>query len=560
VSTSPTAPLSFTGVSQYATDYQAVLTRAGQIAQIPVRALQNRDTAILAQKTALGTLNSAVSDLAASLSSLGTVASNQALSAASSDSSVLTATSTGATVPASYTINSVTSIARAASERSVNGFADAGSTPASASATKTMKLVVGSQTYTFSLTTNSLVGLRDKINGLGAGISASILTTSGGNYLSVSAQTTGATTVQLIDDPIDPVTNPTGGNTNFLSYTPTTVTSAQTDASFADPNATAVSATGTMNLLVGGVSHTLVLGANTLTGLRDQINGLGAGVTASIVTNSGRSSLSIASDSGPTTLQLIDDPTGASVNVLQSQGANAVFQLSGINISQAGNVVNSVVPGVTFTLHGTSSSPVTLSLASDSTKLSSALQDFVAKYNALRTQIAGQAGSSGGALSGDSAISQLQNMMRQLTSYYTTSGTVQSLADLGVEFSKAGPLSFDQTKFNSLTSTQISDGFTFLGSATSGVGGFSTRLTQFSDPITGLIKAKEDGIDRTDKSLQRQITTLTDRINIMQTNLLRQMEAADAAQAALQSQQSGLNASLVSLSYVLYGKNPNQAA
>ena len=77
MSTTPTSPLStsqgFTGVSQYASDYQAVLNRAVQIAQIPVTQLQTRDSEILSQKTLLSSLNSAVDNLATSLSSLGEI-------------------------------------------------------------------------------------------------------------------------------------------------------------------------------------------------------------------------------------------------------------------------------------------------------------------------------------------------------------------------------------------------------------------------------------------------------------------------------------------------------
>ena len=75
-----------------------------------------------------------------------------------------------------------------------------------------MKLVLGSNSYTINLTsqTNNLNGLVSAINGLGAGVTASVLTTGSGatpNYLSLSAASTGATTLQLIDDPTGAATN-----------------------------------------------------------------------------------------------------------------------------------------------------------------------------------------------------------------------------------------------------------------------------------------------------------------------------------------------------------------
>ncbi len=411
--------------------------------------LQSKDSALLQQKTLLGSLQTSVADFASSLSALGKVGSTKALSASSSDSTVLTATATGATAAATYTINSITSAATAASERSTIGYADAGSTPVSTSGDVTIQ--VGATTKTLTLANNSLTSLRDQINGLNLGVTASILTTANGNYLSVSANTTGHTTLKLFDG---------------------------------------------------------------------------------------------------------DDTSGTNLLTSTNQGTDAVFKLNGIDVSQPGNVVNSVIPGVTFTILGPSTNPVTISLSSDRTKLSSALQDFVTNYNALKSQVNAQVGPAAGLLAGDTVINQLQSLLRQITSFHGSSGTVQSFAELGVEFSNTGVASFNQDTFNSLTDQQISDGFSYVASA----GKFADNLTAFSDPISGLIQVEQNGITREDQSLQTQITTLNDRISVMQSNLTLQLEKADAAEAQLESQQSALTASLQGLSLVLYGKNPNQAA
>jgi flagellar capping protein FliD len=150
--------------------------------------------------------------------------------------------------------------------------------------------------------------------------------------------------------------------------------------------------------------------------------------------------------------------------------------------------------------------------------------------------------------------------MRQIAAHTTSSGTVQSLSDLGIEFDAAGNATFNQTTFNKLTDAQLSDAFKFVGSATSGLGGISAALQQYSDPITGLIKTEQDGLTNTDNSIQTQINTLTDRITAMQANLAKQLQAADTLLAELQNQQQTLNASLQGLNLVLYGKNPNQIA
>lgn len=446
-----TAPLGFTGVSKYSSDFQSILTRAVQIAQIPVTQLQSQDSNLLQQKTLLSNLNSAVGDFALSLTALGKTGSCKGLTASSSNPSAVTVSATGASSAGFYTINSITSPAAAASERTTQSYADAGATPVSSTGWVTLQ--IGSTTKSFQLATNNLTSLRDQINVLGVGVTASILTTSGGNYLSVASNATGATTLALFD----------GQDTN---------------------------------------------GTNLLT-----------------ATN---------------------------------QGSNAVFKLDGIDISQAGNVVNNVIPGVTFTIVGATGAPVTLSLASERTQLSSAVQDFVSKYNALMQEINAQVGPAAGLLSGDTGIGQLQDLMRQITSYHVSTGSVQSLADLGVTFSNTGVASFDQSRFDSLTDSQIAYGFSFAGSAASGLGGFAASLGAFSDPVSGFIKLEQDGIDRTDLSLQSQMATLNDRISTMQASLTAQLEAADAVQAELESQQSALTATLQGLNLVLYGRNQSQ--
>src|SRR5262245_24836585 len=153
-------PLTFTGVSDFSNDLQTVLDRAVQIAQIPVKQLQNKDADVLSRKALLSTLSSASTGLADSLASLGSIAANRSLSATSSDASKVSITNTGATLAGNFVINSITSVARFASERSATGYADSAATPVASNGP--MRLLVGGQQYDFNLTSNTLIGLRDK--------------------------------------------------------------------------------------------------------------------------------------------------------------------------------------------------------------------------------------------------------------------------------------------------------------------------------------------------------------------------------------------------------------
>jgi flagellar hook-associated protein 2 len=457
VSSAGVTPLTFTGESQYASDFQNILDRAVSIANIPLEQLENEQSDISSKDQLLTSLNSAVADMGQKVAALGTLASTQGLTATSSDPNTVSVQATGATTPATYAVSDITSVAEAASETSLTGYANVDSTPVSANGT--MSLVVGGNTYPIDVSkNNNLTGLADAINAAGAGVTATVITTGTGDnpdYLSISADATGATTLQLIDDP-------KGTANNILTDT--------------------------------------------------------------------------------------------------NQGSNAMFNLNGEPVDSPTNTINDVVPGLTFTILATTASAdstdsgetVNLTLATDPSTLSSALSNLVTSYNALATQCNAQTGTSGGLLTGNSIIRQTQQAMRQLTGYEGT-GAITNLADLGIELDTNGQMSLNQSTFNALTSSQIDAAFQFLGSATTGLGALASNFTQISDPVSGLIEDQENQYNTTNTRLTNQISTLTDQINTMQTNLLQQLNSADELCQELENQQSELTSSIQALDYTSYG-------
>src|SRR5574340_84360 len=532
------SPLVFTGISKFSTDFQTIVDRAVSIAQLPVKALQNQQTDILQRKTLAGNLNSAVADLAKAIAALGTVGSSRGVTGSSSDSAKVSIISTTATAPASYTISNITSLAKAASETSVTGFAEG--TSGAVSVDGAMKLVVGSNQYTITLTPakNNLAGLRDAPNNLNAGVTANILTTGTGAtpiYPSVTATTSGATTLKLTDIPAN---TPIPKLTTVDPGSPTTPASAVSQSSYATAGATSVSTSGQMALVVGGQNYAITLAPanNNLNGLAAAINGAGAGVTATVV-NSG---------SGPT-------PFSLSVTA-NANAANTIAR------------INDVAPGVTFSVLATTSGSetVTLTVASDSGKSSSALKDLATKYNAVLKLVNAQIGPNAGLLSGNNVVRATQDAMRALTTYQGA-GAIKGLSALGIELSRSGEMSFNQStsdankvSFAKLSGADIAAAFTFLGSEITGLGALNSRFTQISDPTTGLIKQQQDQFDVADKRITDQVATITARITLMQTALRTKLQRADSLLAALESQQNVLTTSIEAMNYTLYGRRENQ--
>ncbi|HEX4595743.1 MAG TPA: flagellar filament capping protein FliD [Bryobacteraceae bacterium] len=545
MSTIPTTPLYFTGVSTYSSDFQSIIQRQVAIAKLPVQKLQNEQADNLNKKQALIALDPSVATLGSAIAALGALASSQGVSASSSDSTLVSVVNTGAPSPATYTISNVTSLAAPASETSNLSYSDPLATPVSNSGH--VNLVVGASTYNLDLTANNnLAGLRDAINNAGAGVSASILTAGTSNYLSVNANNPGATTLQLNDVPLDLVTS-TGTGTETSNKT------------YADSTTVSVSVNNHVDLVAGSTTYHLDLtGNNNLTGLMNAINGAGAaGVSASITGSAGAYSLSLSGSPG--TLQLNDLPSQVDLISNTNQGSNASFTLNNtINITRSTNTVNDLISGLSFTLLAKTAGPVTLSLATDRNQLSTALQTFATNYNSVVDQLNQQVGLAAGPLAGDLLIQSISSDLQQVASYWNTgSGSIHSLSDLGVTFDTTGHLGFNQTTFDAVSDSQIPDAFKFLGSSKSGLGALANNFTQLSDPLTGMIRVQEDGYDTTDKELTSQISSLNDRASQVQASLTAKLQAADALVAELQAQQNSVNAAVSSLNFVLYGKLSN---
>ncbi len=304
-------PLQFTGISQYSSDFQSILSRSESIAQLPVQALQQQVSIITQQETDLSSLGSAASAVQTALTTLGKLSSGSALSASSSDPSVVTATATGASAGTSYRITNVSSIASTASESSTTGYADATST--AVSSTGSMQLVVGSKTYDITLASgqNNLNGLVSAINNMGAGVTATVLTTGGtnGDYLSVTANSTGATTLKLIDDPTgtakDVLTDNNQGSSTQFDLNGVPVTSSSTTVNDVIPGLvlnfngkTAANETVNVGVSVdnGQISsalQTLVSSYNTLaTDEADQIGGSGGSLIGNNIVHQIRQAMS----------------------------------------------------------------------------------------------------------------------------------------------------------------------------------------------------------------------------------------------------------------------------
>jgi flagellar hook-associated protein 2 len=220
--------------------------------------------------------------------------------------------------------------------------------------------------------------------------------------------------------------------------------------------------TGSISIQVGsGTAQTVTLDSsdNTLAGLAAAINSAGIGVTASILTDTNGSRLSLVSGTsgaaGDLTVSsaITDSTTGNALAYnFATGGADANLTVDGItNITSASNTVSTVIPGVTFQLLATS--PVTngtpetvqVQIVNDTSSVTSALGQFVSDYNAVVSAINTQeSNTSSGApepLFGSPTLSLLQQQILGAVNGTSPSGTLAPIPKANLSDTLTGSLS-----------------------------------------------------------------------------------------------------------------------
>jgi flagellar hook-associated protein 2 len=310
-----------------------------------------------------------------------------------------------------------------------------------------------------------------------------------------------------------------------------------------DPTSQNISASTSFTLTVGTSTYSVT--ADNLNDLATAINSSGAPVQA-VVVNLGSPEapnyqLSLQSTSlGDVALQLNDGTTNL-LGALNA-GTDASYTVNGQptgGITTDSSTVT-IAPGLNVTLEAEGSTTVTVS--SSLSSVSSELSSFVTAYNAAVAEVQKNTGQNGGALVGDSSVLDMQQALEQMIAYSGGSGSITSLAQLGVEFTQEGTLTFDPTAIAGLSQSQVSDALTFLGDPNTG--GFlqyaNNTLDSITDPTTGVITTETQSLQNQNTQDQTEINNDQAQLSLLQTNLSAQMAQANALIATLQNQNTFL--------------------
>jgi flagellar hook-associated protein 2 len=340
-------------------------------------------------------------------------------------------------------------------------------------------------------------------------------------------------------------------NTLELLSADTTATAGShtvTVQNLAQTSTEASSAVGANDILSGSFSFHIGSGSsqtvsvdpsnNTLAGLAATINQAGIGVSASIVTDSSGSRLSLISQTdglaGQITIDsnsLSDATTGAVSLIAGQAGQDALFTVDGIQTTSASNTITGAISGVTMQLLGKSTTPVQVQIDNDTASVTTALSTMVNDYNAVVSALSAQEGKDASGnpepLYGSPIISQLQQMLSSALT--TPSGTsLTSPTQIGLSLNSNGSLSLDADQLT----TALNDNYSGVQALFQNTSSFGLNLEQAvnnagTGSTTSILSQAETANGTAETNLNSTISTMDARITTQQTSLTAELNAAN---------------------------------
>jgi flagellar hook-associated protein 2 len=277
---------------------------------------------------------------------------------------------------------------------------------------------------------------------------------------------------------------------------------------------------------------------NTIAGLAATINQAGIGISASVVTDSSGSRLSLISQTSGLAGQinidsnsLSDASTGPISLVAGQPGQDAIFTVDGIQTTSATNTITGAISGVTMQLLGKSATPVQVQIANETLSAVSAVSTMVKDYNAVVSALSAQEGkdASGKAepLYGSPLISQLQQMLSSALN--TPSATsLTSVTQVGLSLNSDGTLSLNSDQLT----TALNDNYAGVQSLFQNTNSFGLNLEQAvnnagTGSTTSILTQAQNANSTEESNLNTTISTMDARIATQQANLTTALNVAN---------------------------------
>ncbi len=330
--------------------------------------------------------------------------------------------------------------------------------------------------------------------------------------------------------------------------------------------------TGTLQISLGGTSFSVAIGSSndTVSGIAAAINAAAGnpGVEASVVNGTGGGShlvltssltglanvIKITETDGGSGLSALTYGTGNTANYTQATAAqDASLSIADISYTSASNTVTGALSGVTLNLLATTTSPATLTVATDTAAVTANIQAFVSAYNTMQGTFASLGSynattNSAGPMVGDALLSGTRNQIRSTLYRVVNTGspTYNSLASVGITTNSDGTLSINSARL----SAALTADFSAVSQLFSGSSGVASSLnSQITTDLTsnGSIDSRSRTLVKQDNALTQKSNQLNLQMSQLTASLTQQYASLNTLLSSLQSTSSYLSQAFATL-------------
>ncbi|MBX3332614.1 MAG: flagellar filament capping protein FliD [Nitrospira sp.] len=319
-----------------------------------------------------------------------------------------------------------------------------------------------------------------------------------------------------------------------------------------------------------GSSQTVNLGSTaTLADLRDQINDLGAGVTASLIntgteaTPSYRLALSSNNTGSDNAITIVAD--GTDLDLLNSSGTGGIDTLSAaqnaqveigdqsldpLTIERSSNTISDAIPGLSLTLTKTTGTEtVQVSLSQDVNAVKTNIKALATAYNEVvkfineRTTYDVTTKQGGVFFNESSARTVIAQLRTALSSTVSGATTYSSVGQIGFKTERDGTITVDDGQLTTALSTNYSAVkalFTNQGAVAGLAQSLVSAVDALNDIAGGALTVRKNGLTNEITRVGNDIARQEDAVSRYEERLRRQFAALDGLLRQLQGQSSFL--------------------
>jgi len=227
---------------------------------------------------------------------------------------------------------------------------------------------------------------------------------------------------------------------------------------------------------------------------------------------------------------------------------DAQFSIDGLTVTRHSNTVSDAIGGITLTLKQETTTPVEMTVSTDSEAVLEGINELIDSYNAavkiLDTEV-----SKGGRLRGESMLISLRSRLRQALSDAVAGATsdYDRLAAVGVTTNRDGTLELDEDELLAALADDP-DGLQYLFLDESD--GIKVRLDSILDPyleVNGLLDSHRDHYEGEIDRLQDRMERLEDRLELRRKHLYQKYTEMERMLSNLQMQSNWLAAQISSI-------------